>query len=254
MPGLFLRQRDQVGDRAHRQRRVHAYDQGAGGDEADRGEILARVVADIAVERRIDGQRAGAAEPQRVAVGHALGDLAGGDAAACAATIFDHDLLAQRLAHFLGGGPRHEVVAAAGRVGNDQGDGPARIILRAGRGREQDGDDGRHERESRLSCTDLSVVIPGRREAASPESITTSWDYGFRVPSLRSGPGMTSERKEVPQHAHQQRDIVFHGQPHSTHSGFRPIDLIRTDHLLSSRSIRAACSSGVVAIGSAPSW
>jgi hypothetical protein len=42
-------------------------------------------------------------------------------------------------------------------------------------------------------------VIPGRRAAASPESITTGLSaqitaraYGFRGPSLRSGPGMTS--------------------------------------------------------------
>src|SRR5712692_11219206 len=39
----------------------------------------------------------------------------------------------------------------------------------------------------------LLLVIPGRREAASPESITTIGDYGFRAPSLRSGPGMTGE-------------------------------------------------------------
>jgi hypothetical protein len=25
------------------------------------------------------------------------------------------------------------------------------------------------------------IVIPGRREAASPESITTTWEYGFRA-------------------------------------------------------------------------
>jgi hypothetical protein len=37
----------------------------------------------------------------------------------------------------------------------------------------------------------LSTVIPGRREAASPESITPDFGYGFRAPSLRSGPGMT---------------------------------------------------------------
>jgi hypothetical protein len=34
-------------------------------------------------------------------------------------------------------------------------------------------------------------VIPGRREAASLESITTDRGYRFRAPSLRSGPGMT---------------------------------------------------------------
>src|SRR6266481_3588818 len=36
-----------------------------------------------------------------------------------------------------------------------------------------------------------SCVIPGRAEGASPESITTACAYGFRAPSLRSGPGMT---------------------------------------------------------------
>src|SRR6266702_2846825 len=49
------------------------------------------------------------------------------------------------------------------------------------------------------------VVIPGRRSAASPEPINTAAEtarhrlrirslvcvYGFRAPSLRSGPGMT---------------------------------------------------------------
>src|SRR5260370_32629952 len=39
----------------------------------------------------------------------------------------------------------------------------------------------------------LSAVIPGRAEGASPESITTGGDYGFRAPSLPSGPGMTAQ-------------------------------------------------------------
>ena len=38
-----------------------------------------------------------------------------------------------------------------------------------------------------------SVVIPGRAEGASPESILTRGRYGFRAPSLRSGPGITAE-------------------------------------------------------------
>jgi hypothetical protein len=49
-----------------------------------------------------------------------------------------------------------------------------------------------------------AVVIPGRRDAASPESIRPDSGYGFRAPSLagtrdaqrrgdpRSGPGMTN--------------------------------------------------------------
>jgi hypothetical protein len=34
-------------------------------------------------------------------------------------------------------------------------------------------------------------VIPGRAEGANPKSILRSSDYGFRVRSLRSRPGMT---------------------------------------------------------------
>jgi hypothetical protein len=53
---------------------------------------------------------------------------------------------------------------------------------------------------------DSVCVIPGRREAANPESITTANDYGFRAPSrslssgrpkagpVGSGPRMTAER------------------------------------------------------------
>jgi hypothetical protein len=37
-----------------------------------------------------------------------------------------------------------------------------------------------------------TTVIPGRREAANPESITPACDYGFRAASLRSAPGMTN--------------------------------------------------------------
>jgi hypothetical protein len=57
-----------------------------------------------------------------------------------------------------------------------------------------------------------SSVIPGRREASSPESIITGSGYGFQAPSLRSqvgtkmpisgkleigGPGMTSTTARV---------------------------------------------------------
>jgi hypothetical protein len=37
----------------------------------------------------------------------------------------------------------------------------------------------------------VDIVIPGRREAADPESILRSRGYGFRARSLRSRPGMT---------------------------------------------------------------
>ena len=116
-----------------RHRRMHQHDQRAGRDQADRREILARVVADIGIERRIDRERAGAAEHERVAVGRGLRDRARRDRAAGAAAVLDHDLLAERLAHLLGDDARHHVVAAAGRVGHDQRDRPVGIVLRRGR-------------------------------------------------------------------------------------------------------------------------
>src|SRR5262249_19149863 len=37
------------------------------------------------------------------------------------------------------------------------------------------------------------LVIPGRAEGANLESILAGGGYGFRAPSLRSGPGLTAE-------------------------------------------------------------
>ena len=50
-----------------------------------------------------------------------------------------------------------------------------------------------------LERINLSAVIPGRREAASPESISTAWDYGFRAraygaPRNDADRGTTAER------------------------------------------------------------
>src|SRR5262249_17120635 len=54
-----------------------------------------------------------------------------------AAAIVDHDLLAERLAHALGGGARHGVGSAAGREWHDQRDRSAGIVLRGGALRRQ---------------------------------------------------------------------------------------------------------------------
>src|SRR5450631_4190865 len=86
---LRLGERDQLLHVVRGQRRVDQNDERAGGDEPDRREVLARVVADVWIKRRIDGERSGAAEPERVAVGRGLGDLAGAERAAGAAVVFD---------------------------------------------------------------------------------------------------------------------------------------------------------------------
>ena len=107
--------------------RMHQHDIAARRDQADRREILARVVADVGIERRVDRKRA-RRDQKRVAVGRGLGDLARRDGAAGAAAVLDHDGLAEPRAHPLGDDARDHVVAAAGRVGHDQRDRARRIV------------------------------------------------------------------------------------------------------------------------------
>ncbi len=129
---ILLGERDQLRDAACRQIRVDQHDQRAGADQADRREVLARIVADVLVERRVDRQRAGPADDQGVAVGRGLGDRPRRGRAAGAGAVLDHDLLAERLAHLLGRDAREQIVAAAGRVRHDQGDRTVGVVLRVG--------------------------------------------------------------------------------------------------------------------------
>ena len=106
-------------------------------DQSDRHEILARIVARVGIERRIDRKRAGAREQDRVTVGRGPRHLArcDGAAAACGA-VFHHHLLAERATYPLGDVSRQRVVAAARRERHHQDDRPVRIVLRASRQRE----------------------------------------------------------------------------------------------------------------------
>jgi hypothetical protein len=74
--------------------------------------------------------RAGIGEPERVAVGVRVRDLASTDAAAAADAVFDHERLTQALAELLRHQPGDDVGAAARRERHDEPDrtfGPARI-------------------------------------------------------------------------------------------------------------------------------
>src|SRR4029079_5757228 len=101
-----------------------------GGDPPDRGEVLARVIANVGIEVRPDRQSAGVAEPDGVAVGIGLRERAGADSAAGAGAVVDDDLLAERLAELVADGADDDGGAAAGREGNDERDRPGRIVLR----------------------------------------------------------------------------------------------------------------------------
>ena len=101
------------------------------------GEVLARIEARVGVEARVDRDRAGVAEEQRVAVGRAADHRARADQARAADAIVDDHLMAERAGQLFGDHARQHVDAAAGRIGHHQRDGAVRIIvLRAGRRRE----------------------------------------------------------------------------------------------------------------------
>ena len=127
--------------------------------------------------------RAGAAEAERVAVGRGLRDLARRDRAARAALVLDHDLLAERPAHLLGDDARHHVVAAAGGVGNDQGDRPRRIVLRRRAGR-------REQRETEARRHNLFTLHPRRFCVADQHSKTK--------PPASSEPAVVFRQNAIP--------------------------------------------------------
>jgi len=66
-------------------------------DQADRREILARIVSHVAIHARAGCQCGRVTQQEGVAVGRAFRDLACADCAAAAGgPVFDHDLLAKR--------------------------------------------------------------------------------------------------------------------------------------------------------------
>jgi hypothetical protein len=109
---------------------MHHQRVGRGSDAADRLEILARVVADIAVEGRSDRERAGIAQQDGVTVGRALRHRAASDGAAGAAAVVDDDRLLECLAHLVGDDAPDDGRAATGRERYDQRDRPVGIVLR----------------------------------------------------------------------------------------------------------------------------
>ena len=125
---------DQFGDCMYGQRGVHHQHARQRADQADGGEILARVVARIGIEARIDRERAGIGQQNCVSVGGAARHRAGRDGAAGAAAIVHHDLLAERLAHPVRHHAAERIIAAAGRERHHHGDRPRRIGLGKRRG------------------------------------------------------------------------------------------------------------------------
>ena len=130
----FLRDRDHVADRLRRERGMREQRHWHRCDQPDRREVLARIEAGIGIEARIDGDRAGMAEEQGVAVRRALDEGPGADQAGAAGAVVHHDLLTQRDRKLFRHDAGHGVDAAARRIGHDQRDGPGGIVLGEGAG------------------------------------------------------------------------------------------------------------------------
>ena len=95
MPGCDLGERDELVERLRRHVGMDHQDGRQRDQRGDRREILDRVVAEVGVERGIDRHRAGIAEHQHVAVGRGLRHQVGGDDAARAGHVLDHERLAE---------------------------------------------------------------------------------------------------------------------------------------------------------------
>jgi hypothetical protein len=133
-------ERNQLADVCRGERRVPEQRLMDAHEPGDRDEVLLLVVGKLAfaVERRVDHERAGLREQQRIAIGRGLGDRGSAEHMRCAALVLDDDLLAPALREPLPNRASDHVGHPA-RSGRDRdGDGAHRIGLRLRRGRGPD--------------------------------------------------------------------------------------------------------------------
>jgi hypothetical protein len=113
LAGIGLAIGDELADRLHRQRRVDDHD--------------VRIVVEMAVDGRVDAERRGVGEHQRVAVGFRRRGTTRPYGAAGAAAILDDDVLAEHHAQLLAQNAPDHIGRTAGRKGHDELDRPHRI-------------------------------------------------------------------------------------------------------------------------------
>jgi hypothetical protein len=101
--------------------------------DADRHEVGEGIVLDVGREHRGCHMRAHGRREQGVAVRGGGGRPRAADGAARAADILDNDGLPENLGHLVGDDPRDHIAGAARGEGDDHGDRPGRIVLRAQR-------------------------------------------------------------------------------------------------------------------------
>jgi DNA-binding transcriptional LysR family regulator len=164
---LRLRGGDEVGERLVRRLRRHDEDEGRARDEADRRQVLHRVVRQLRVERRIDREVARLAEDDRVAVGRRLGRLVDAEVAAGAGLVVDDEgpagLGRDALRHLAG----DDVGAAAGRERHEHADRLGGVGLREGEAAGEGGGGPARRGESGSCCLRLGVAARGEGRCRS---------------------------------------------------------------------------------------
>ena len=98
-----------------------------GGHQRDRRKILDGIVAQLLVERLVDGKRGRGRHQQRVAVGLRPCHLFGAERGRGSRLVLDNDGRVQSGLELIGDQPAEEVGGAAGRIGHDHLDGPGGI-------------------------------------------------------------------------------------------------------------------------------
>ena len=119
--GLGFREGDELLQVLRRQRRLRDHHVRHRRDQAHRREVLHRVVVDLRVQRRADGERR-RDQHDGVAVGRRPRRRLGADVAAGAAAVLGHHRLAEARRQPLGDQPAEDVGAAAGRERQDEAD------------------------------------------------------------------------------------------------------------------------------------
>ena len=127
MPGFFLGVVDEAGEgrerrgrMAHQQLRHFRHDR-------DRHEVLLGVVGQLRIDRSVDGV-IGRGEQQRVAVGRGLGSRIGGDDAAGARLVLDHERPPEVFRHARGHEAGDVIDRPTGRERQQQPDRPFGIL------------------------------------------------------------------------------------------------------------------------------
>ena len=130
---LLLHQGEQLGERVRLERLAADQHQRVVVDEDDRREVFLGVERQVLVERDV-GRNLQIVQQQRVAVRRRMGDAAGGDGGAAAADVLDDEILLRASPTATWRQHARELVGRpAGRIGHDDGDGAARILLRRAR-------------------------------------------------------------------------------------------------------------------------